>query len=517
MGLKVLLAKHSWLCLFAALLLLSVWRLCAREAIQMELFFDEAYYWGWAQAPAWGYYSKPPVLAWIISLTTALLGDSEFALRLGSAVLYPATALVIFALARRLFMASAQRDLIALAGGITFISLPVIGFGSWFMTTDAPLLFFWSLALLSYVAALGTNSWGAWLGLGAALGLGMLSKYSMVFFGVCMLLHLSLSNEIWRQLRNSRLWVAVGLALFIWSPNLWWNASNDFASYRHTAEISQLDHASFNFKHMLEFVAAQFGLFGFILSVGLLWALLRTKSLWRDARLKLLACFSFTPLVLFAGLAFTSRAFANWAAFSYVAAALLIAALWVQQARCRLLLAGISLNVALLAVLMHWHSIAPILGITLSAKTDPYYRVSGWRGLGEQLIPLLEQYPHARLLGDSRDTLAEMSFYAGRQTANGREPLIYNPTGAITNHYALVADISNHPQGEFIWVTKEDVTSQASQLFAQARHLTLLTQTIYPGKARQLHVWWVKDYHQQSHNSAQKNAASKLGGVEHAE
>jgi len=30
-------------------------------------------------------------------------------------------------------------------------------------------------------------------------------------------------------------------------------------------------------------------------------------------------------------------------------------------------------------------------------------------------------------------------------------------------------------------------------------------------------VWWVKDYHQQSHNSAQKNAASKLGGVEHAE
>jgi hypothetical protein len=41
------------------------------------LYPDEAQYWFWAQHPAFGYYSKPPLVAWLIALTTAAFGDGS--------------------------------------------------------------------------------------------------------------------------------------------------------------------------------------------------------------------------------------------------------------------------------------------------------------------------------------------------------------------------------------------------------------------------------------------------------
>ena len=59
-----------------------------------ELFFDEAQYWYWAQTPAFGYFSKPPMLAWLIASTTELCGaSSEFCVRLAAPIIHSLTAL----------------------------------------------------------------------------------------------------------------------------------------------------------------------------------------------------------------------------------------------------------------------------------------------------------------------------------------------------------------------------------------------------------------------------------------
>src|SRR5579875_3946103 len=64
-----------------------------------DLYPDEAQYWLWSLHPAFGYYSKPPVVAWLIALTTGLFGESELAVRLSAPLLHFGTALVIFAIA----------------------------------------------------------------------------------------------------------------------------------------------------------------------------------------------------------------------------------------------------------------------------------------------------------------------------------------------------------------------------------------------------------------------------------
>jgi 4-amino-4-deoxy-L-arabinose transferase-like glycosyltransferase len=63
----------------AALLVaaLTAARLVALFRTPLELYPDEAQYWLWSRTLDFGYYSKPPVIAWAIWATTAIGGGLE--------------------------------------------------------------------------------------------------------------------------------------------------------------------------------------------------------------------------------------------------------------------------------------------------------------------------------------------------------------------------------------------------------------------------------------------------------
>src|SRR5882757_5518437 len=85
--------------LIALLIAITAGRVIALAISNAELFFDEAQYWAWGQEPAFGYYTKPPLIAWIIGATTSLCGDTPLCVRLPSPLMHFATSLVIYALA----------------------------------------------------------------------------------------------------------------------------------------------------------------------------------------------------------------------------------------------------------------------------------------------------------------------------------------------------------------------------------------------------------------------------------
>src|SRR5688500_9583488 len=93
--------------LWGGLALLLAVRLVALRYNATDLFFDEAQYWSWSLEPAFGYYSKPPLIAWIIGAATAVCGTSEFCIRLPAPLFHTATALVIYAIGWRLYGQSA--------------------------------------------------------------------------------------------------------------------------------------------------------------------------------------------------------------------------------------------------------------------------------------------------------------------------------------------------------------------------------------------------------------------------
>jgi hypothetical protein len=480
--------------LLVSLALLTLWRLLAAWHGNVELYADEAQYWTWSLAPDWGYFSKPPMVAWAIWLGRSLFGESEMGLRAISALLFPLTAWVLFVLVRRLFKSHPRREDMAFWSALTFATLPMVSLGAWLITTDAVLLLFWCLALYFTVVALETGRWRDWLLLGCALGLGLLSKYSMVFYGLGFFAYLLLMPSRRGLLRDPRPWAAAAVALLLLTPNLIWNARHHFVSVQHTAEISQLDRSLFHPGAMLEFVLGQFLVFGPVLFAGLLLLVMRQRNWLEDARLRLLAAFTLAPLAAFISLSLLSRAFANWAAFSYVGGAALVACAWigqVAQSRRRWLMAAVLVNLAIGIGMYHLHDITRALDIQLTRKTDPYGRVTGFRALGQEAARRMQGHPNARLLSNDRKLYALLRYYA-RPWSEGMRLL--NPGGALDNHYALSADLRDSPRGEFLLISQGLEEKHLAAWFGQVTPQAPIRLKLYPDYAPEYQVWLLRDY-----------------------
>src|SRR6201989_3004579 len=84
-------------------LALTLTRLVAIFRTPLELYPDEAQYWLWSRTLAFGYYSKPPMVAWAIRAATAIGGDGEPWVRLAAPIFQAGATLAVFAIGRRLY------------------------------------------------------------------------------------------------------------------------------------------------------------------------------------------------------------------------------------------------------------------------------------------------------------------------------------------------------------------------------------------------------------------------------
>jgi len=155
----------------------AVLRITALAISPVSLYQDESQYWVWSRHFDWGYYSKPPMIAWLISLSTGLLGDSDFAIRLPATLLHTGTAIFLMLGARQLWDERTGFWTAAL-----YLTMPGIWLSGFVISTDAVLFLAWSGGLFALLRLRADGSWGAAIGLGFALGFGFLSKYAMIYF-----------------------------------------------------------------------------------------------------------------------------------------------------------------------------------------------------------------------------------------------------------------------------------------------------------------------------------------------
>ena len=124
-----------------------------------------------------GYFSKPPLLAWIIAATEHVCGSGEACVRVASPLLHFATGLIVYAIAEELY-----DERTAAWSALAYGLAPGVIFSARIISTDVPLLLFWAVGLLAYVKLLRGPDWRWAVVLGVALGLGMLAKYAMIYF-----------------------------------------------------------------------------------------------------------------------------------------------------------------------------------------------------------------------------------------------------------------------------------------------------------------------------------------------
>jgi 4-amino-4-deoxy-L-arabinose transferase-like glycosyltransferase len=471
--------------LAAAIAALTAVRIGFVASAPYPLHWDEAQYWGYGLEPAFGYYSKPPMVAWLIALTTAAAGDSSFGIRLASPFLHAGTALLAALAARRLF---GIRE--AVWAGLTWATLPAVGYSAGLMTTDPPMLLFYALALLAYIRAIEGTHIGWWLLAGLALGLALLSKYTALAFIVSAALHLA-TPAARHHLRTPGPWLAFGLAFLVVSPNLAWNAAHGFATILHVGENAALGGASLDPGGLLHFVAAQFGVFGPVLMAALILMLLRWRDAAADPRQRLLLAFVWPLLALITAQSLLSHAYANWAAPSYVAASIAVPAWLLACRREAWLKASLMLHLAVALVFtVAVHAIGRNLP-TLPQTFDPFRKLRVAEALGDAVRDLRQAHPEAMFLGDDREVSAYCLYYAGIPPG---DIVQWDPDGIPANHYELASDPETMRGRTSIHVAPAGRSTIDLGRFADVRPLPQIVVRTHADRTHVFDAWLLRGF-----------------------
>ncbi|NBC33673.1 MAG: phospholipid carrier-dependent glycosyltransferase [Alphaproteobacteria bacterium] len=471
--------------LLGGVAVLTLVRLVYLHAEVYPLHADEAQYWSWALDPDFGYYSKPPMLAWLIWLTTATIGDGEFGVRLASPLVHAVTAIMVFLSGRALFDAR-----IGLWAGLTYATLPAVSLSSIIASTDAPLLMFWSIALFAFIKALQRGGLGWWGLCGLALGLAFLSKYAAIAFVGSAALYLLLSDRHRPALATPGPYLALAIALALLAPNLAWNAAHGWLTIGHVGENAALGGPLFHPDNLADFLGAQFGVFGPILFAVLLVMLARAGRLVRSEPLFLLLSFVVPMLAVISVQALLVRAHANWAAPVYVAATLAVVAWLEQSGRHKLVLASLALHLVAAMVIYGFEAARPLTGLADDRATDPARRVRGWDQVGPPLAGLRARYPDTLLLSDERRYLAHYIYEARVPLA---EAFKWDRNGRIDDHYEMIHDLNDHVGRDFLFVTRWG-PREVPDHFDRAERLPDIVVPTHSDSEIALQVWLLEGF-----------------------
>lgn len=353
---------------------------------QTELIAEEAYYWNYAQHLDWGYFDHPPMVGWLIAASTWLLGDNPFAVRL------PALGCWLVALVALVRLAQVQwgRDA-GWATALVFAAMPfAIGAGL-VMTPDAPLMAAWAVTLLATREALSRGRTGWWLVAGCALGLGMLSKYSIALLVPPAMLMLFLTADGRRQLVRPGPWLAVTIMALCFVPVIYWNSQHDWVSFRFQTAGRWTGAAAFHGHELIRDMLALAG--PLVLAVALLGHRRIIGLVSRPGSRYLLLALGL-PLAVFAAHACLHEPRPNWTGPPLLALVPLVGALAAWTLRCRpyvihdrVFATALLLPVVLLGVFLHYVAI----GLPGVAYPRQIARFIGWRQLGVKVYAMAEQ------------------------------------------------------------------------------------------------------------------------------
>lgn len=264
----------------------------------VELGNDEVYYISYAQKLQWNYFDHPPLVGLLIRLTSLdLLLTSEIFIRLGPILLAAADTWLVFLITRKISTEKA-----GFLAALFFTASPYTSvITGLFIMPDAPMLFFWLtgiwLLLKVFDAKTDSRSVNAYILLfGAAAGLAIMGKVHAVFLWAGAGLYILLFHR--RMLLNPYLYLAAIITVIIISPIYFWNAANDFITYKFQGSRVTVDRGFRPDSLLTEFFGgiAYNNPVNYVLTVMALIGIFRNKSLIAAQHIRLLLCLSL-PLI----------------------------------------------------------------------------------------------------------------------------------------------------------------------------------------------------------------------------
>jgi hypothetical protein len=232
---------------------------------------DEFLYLAEGNHMAWGFMEVPPVLS-VFAWLTNVFGGSMFWIKCWPSLF----GALNFILVGKIIISLGGRYFALLLGFLPFVTGAYLRVHYLFQPNFLE-IFFWTLIAYSGIRYIQTQK-NKWLYiLGIAIGLGMLSKYSVLFFAVSVIAGLLVTGH--RQLfTNKHFYYAAAIAFLILLPNIIWQIAYHFpvAIHMRTLQSTQLQYispASFLIDQFMMNLACVF-----VWVTGLIWAAFAAKA-----------------------------------------------------------------------------------------------------------------------------------------------------------------------------------------------------------------------------------------------
>lgn len=479
-------------------------------AAKLGLGDDEAYYWDWSRTLSLSYFDHPAMVAWLIKLGTLVFSDTALGVRFFGLVASALAGVCIWWLARELF----DRKVAALSL-LLYALTPLFAVGGILMVPDAPMALAWMgfTCLLWKLWGLRSLRMRDWLWAGFVLGLGLLSKYTMILAAVSAIVLFLSDRERRKDLLSLRFLATIAIAVLCCVPILAWNVQLGWPSLKFHLHDRQTGGGGPSLLRELQFILSQMIVLGPVLFVVCLVVLRKAFTRLSDRRWKFIAVVSLPPLLIFALQAVFAEFKAHWPAPAYPLLFIGASALWMEWSEKRKRRVAISVAVFFVLIdgLFYVGAVSPIVpkisrivnpSQRFEPQFDPTNDLYGWDVLMDR-VRLLRAEEKAKsgkdlLLSAGRYQLAAQLAFVSKEEA-------WRVVEA-TDHYSFTQTPERRAAikgADMIFVSDNRFyrDPNSDQIFESCRPMTDEAQQVLDLKvhrgtelARVFHLWICRGY-----------------------
>ena len=393
---------------------------------------DEAQYWTWSQELDWGYYSKPPGIAWQIWLTSSLFGNNPLGVRFGALLISFLLSLVVYKGAR--YAGLEERS--SFWAGVVAAFSPLGVYLSLVATTDGGAILFLTLAAILIIKGIKDEKGPHYPLIGFCILVGALYKWIAFLFWPL----LFISLFFFKRLRKWSLLGGVAISLVALLPSLYWNMSHDWATFRHVATTVGAVRGG----NPIDFLGSQIGLLSPIYFALLVLSYFYLKS-EKNRGLCFAAGFPLFALI-YLGAAFFKKIQPNWAAYLYAPGFILIAWIGCERLKNGRMWLSIGTWLSLLMVLLLFA--IPWLQesgtVSLPYTLNPFRQLVGWKKLTPALLEAGYHPEENFLFADKYQTTSLLSFYGPKQ----KRAYFFNLSQTRNNQFSYWPPMEHNEKGK---------------------------------------------------------------------
>ncbi len=402
----------------------------------LDLIGDESYYWDWSRRPDWCYYSKPPMVAWLIAAFTGVGGDYAAVVRLPAAVL--GTVFLGFSyLTTKAFYTPKAAALVVLL----MLAMPFNVLVNFLMTIDSPLYCFWMMSLYYLRRALFDQNKTAWFWAGVTSGAAILSKQVALLMPLMLICFLLLDKQR-KPLFNREFLLYVLPVMLCLIPVALWNQQHDWIMFSHSKAHFGMSETVTLTTRLAQ--AGAFVLYQLILVSPVVFVLILIMTyklsigfnqLSQDEQFLMLM----GPVLLIGILllSLVQKVQGNWSIPFYFSAVILLSGQWLAGAWQQSLKIGIAVGFLMALLTYALPVLIPRFNLQNTA-IDPTYRFRHWKTVAETIA-----LAHYQALPDTekrvvialghRTLTSELAFYLPGQ------PTVYHyeDSGQIASQYEV--------------------------------------------------------------------------------